>query len=269
MVSRLRRNRQVASFAVLYVVGKTTKQSLRRCGRRNGCGDSGPHRVGADAHLFINHSRTTSGICVSLVGTGFLVGFANQAKKVCVSHSTAHAHAQGSTNGVHSCSDCPAIRSFCLVPQMMDPVRLSATLLLLGSIALTFVSAFVWGIDALVIIFAVSSYVFLLWYSLSYIVRACLEFSSDEDPRCRAPSSHPSTVSLTPELLRRNDPPASYSVISHCESHTPLESHSRSACFHAPCFRRDTDVCLTLSPGHPPAFSARDFVKGIFSKVTG
>jgi len=84
---------QVASFAVLYVVG----------------------------------------ICVSLTGTGFLVGFGTQAKK------------------------------------MLDPVRLSATLLMLGSVALTFVAAFVWGIDALVIIFAVASYVFFLWYALSYI----------------------------------------------------------------------------------------------------
>lgn len=44
------------------------------------------------------------------------------------------------------------------VKQMLDPVRLSATLVFIASIVMVFVSAFVLGIDALVIIFAVLTY---------------------------------------------------------------------------------------------------------------
>ncbi|KAK9899440.1 SFT2-domain-containing protein [Cystobasidium minutum MCA 4210] len=84
---------QVASFAVLYVIG----------------------------------------ICISLVGTGFLVGFGTQFKK------------------------------------MMDPVRIAATAVFLGSIVMVFVSAFALGIDALVIVFAVITYLAYLWYILSYV----------------------------------------------------------------------------------------------------
>lgn len=38
----------------------------------------------------------------------------------------------------------------CISPQMMDPVRIAASAVFLGSIVMVFVSAFALGIDALV-----------------------------------------------------------------------------------------------------------------------
>lgn len=58
---------QVASFAVLYVIGELHLL----------------HTVQNTVHqiLMIIASATT-GVCISLVGTGFLVGFMTQVKKV-------------------------------------------------------------------------------------------------------------------------------------------------------------------------------------------
>jgi len=75
----------------------------------------------------------TVGVLISLVGTGFLITFSRQLKL------------------------------------MFKPVRLTAVLLMLGSIVMVFISAFVLGLDVLVIIFAVSTYLSYFWYSLSYI----------------------------------------------------------------------------------------------------
>jgi hypothetical protein len=52
---------------------------------------------------------------------------------------------------------------------MVDPVRLSATLVFIGSIVMVFISAFVLGIDALVIVFALLTYLAYIWYALSYV----------------------------------------------------------------------------------------------------
>ncbi|GAA95439.1 uncharacterized protein L969DRAFT_92574 [Mixia osmundae IAM 14324] len=73
------------------------------------------------------------GIVVSLVGTGFLIGFFKQLKL------------------------------------MFKPERIGAALIFLGSIAMVFVSAFILHNDLLVIIFAIVSYVAYIWYALSYI----------------------------------------------------------------------------------------------------
>jgi len=75
----------------------------------------------------------TIGILVSLVGTGFLIGFKKQ---------------------------------FTL---MFKPVRLIAASAFIGSIVLVFISAFVIGSDPLVIVFAVTTFLAYAWYSLSYI----------------------------------------------------------------------------------------------------
>ncbi|CAD6584868.1 MAG: hypothetical protein CYPHOPRED_002871 [Cyphobasidiales sp. Tagirdzhanova-0007] len=75
----------------------------------------------------------TVGVVISLVGTGFLVGFLTQAQK------------------------------------MIDTVRLSATLVFIGSIAMVFISAFVLHLDSLVIVFALLTYLAYAWYALSYV----------------------------------------------------------------------------------------------------
>ncbi|KAI9634118.1 SFT2-domain-containing protein [Dioszegia hungarica] len=82
--------------------------------------------TGAFATLF-----AVGGI-LSLVGTGFLVGFSKQLKT------------------------------------MFKPVRVVATVLLFASIAMTFVSAFVLP-AILCIVFVIIQYLAYLWYSLSYI----------------------------------------------------------------------------------------------------
>jgi len=75
----------------------------------------------------------TIGILVSLVGTGFVIGFASQLKL------------------------------------MFKPVRLVATAVFLGSVGLVFVGAFVLGNEVLCIIFVVIEYLAYTWYNLSYI----------------------------------------------------------------------------------------------------
>ncbi|WVQ74223.1 hypothetical protein IAR50_003818 [Cryptococcus sp. DSM 104548] len=69
---------------------------------------------------------------ISLVGTGFLVGFKTQLEK------------------------------------MFKPVRVVATILLFAAIIMTFVSAFVLP-TVLCIIFVIVQYLAYLWYTLSYI----------------------------------------------------------------------------------------------------
>ncbi|KAF9072938.1 vesicle transport protein, partial [Rhodocollybia butyracea] len=73
------------------------------------------------------------GTVVSLVGTGFLMGFGTQLKL------------------------------------MFKPVRIIATLVFLGSIGLVFVGAFVIRSDVLCIIFVIIEYLAYSWYSISYI----------------------------------------------------------------------------------------------------
>lgn len=50
-----------------------------------------------------------------------------------------------------SCGSTPNLADSTLDMQMVDPVRLSATIVFIGSIAMVFISAFVLGIDALVV----------------------------------------------------------------------------------------------------------------------
>jgi len=73
------------------------------------------------------------GTLISLIGTGFLIGFASQLKL------------------------------------MFKPVRIVATIVFLASIALIFVGAFVIKIDILCIIFVIIEYLAYTWYTLSYI----------------------------------------------------------------------------------------------------
>ncbi|KAG0706309.1 SFT2-domain-containing protein [Suillus ampliporus] len=75
----------------------------------------------------------TIGILVSLVGTGFVIGFASQIKL------------------------------------MFKPVRIIATIVFLGSVGLVFVGAFVLGNEVLCIIFVIVEYLAYTWYNLSYI----------------------------------------------------------------------------------------------------
>ncbi|KAM0787128.1 hypothetical protein ACM66B_006380 [Microbotryomycetes sp. NB124-2] len=75
----------------------------------------------------------TIGVIVSLVGTGFLIGFKRQWKL------------------------------------MWDPVRATAAAIFILCIVLVFVFAFAIQIDVLVIVFAVATYVAYAWYSLSFI----------------------------------------------------------------------------------------------------
>jgi len=73
------------------------------------------------------------GTVISLVGTGFLIGFTKQIK------------------------------------MMFKPIRVVATIVFLASIVLIFVGAFVIGSDILCIIFVVIEYLAYTWYCLSYI----------------------------------------------------------------------------------------------------
>ncbi|ORX40525.1 Got1/Sft2-like family-domain-containing protein [Kockovaella imperatae] len=82
--------------------------------------------TGAFATLF------AVGAIVSLIGTGFLIGFRTQLEK------------------------------------MFKPVRVVATILLFAAIAMTFVSAFVLP-AILCIVFVIVQYLAFLWYSLSYV----------------------------------------------------------------------------------------------------
>jgi len=75
----------------------------------------------------------TLGIIVSLIGTGFLIGFFKQLK------------------------------------EMFAPVRIVATIILLASMGLVFVGAFVLGNPLLCIIFVIIEYLAYTWYCLSYI----------------------------------------------------------------------------------------------------
>jgi len=88
--------------------------------------------------LFIGQLSTFAvlyvlGTVVSLVGTGFVIGFFKQFKL------------------------------------MFKPVRLLATAVFLGSVVLVFIGAFVIGSDILCIIFVVIEYLAYTWYTLSYI----------------------------------------------------------------------------------------------------
>ncbi|KAG7452848.1 SFT2-domain-containing protein [Guyanagaster necrorhizus] len=73
------------------------------------------------------------GTIVSLVGTGFLIGFFKQLKL------------------------------------MFKPVRVVATFVFLGSIVLVFIAAFVLDNDILCLIFVIIEYLAYTWYTLSYI----------------------------------------------------------------------------------------------------
>jgi len=73
------------------------------------------------------------GTIVSLIGTGFLIGFLNQLKL------------------------------------MFKPIRVIATVIFLASIGLVFVGAFVLGSDVLCLIFVIIEYLAYTWYSISYI----------------------------------------------------------------------------------------------------
>ncbi|KAH7912248.1 SFT2-domain-containing protein [Hygrophoropsis aurantiaca] len=75
----------------------------------------------------------TLGIIVSLIGTGFVIGFANQIKT------------------------------------MFKPVRIVATVIFLASIGLVFVGAFVLKNEILCIVFVIIEYLAYTWYTLSYI----------------------------------------------------------------------------------------------------
>ncbi|KAI0721637.1 Got1/Sft2-like family-domain-containing protein [Cerioporus squamosus] len=73
------------------------------------------------------------GTIISLIGTGFLIGFTKQLK------------------------------------MMFKPVRVVATIIFLGSIGLIFVGAFVIRSNLLCIIFVIIEYIAYTWYTLSYI----------------------------------------------------------------------------------------------------
>ncbi|KAH8829566.1 Got1/Sft2-like family-domain-containing protein [Flagelloscypha sp. PMI_526] len=73
------------------------------------------------------------GTITALIGTGFLIGFFKQLKL------------------------------------MFKPVRVVASIIFLGSIALVLVAAFVLNNDLLCIIFVIVQYLAYLWYSISYI----------------------------------------------------------------------------------------------------
>jgi len=92
----------------------------------------------AAALLFLGQLGTfallfTIGTIISLVGTGFLIGFFKQLKL------------------------------------MFKPVRVIATIVFLLSIGLVFVGAFVLGSEILCIVFVIIEYLAYTWYTLSYI----------------------------------------------------------------------------------------------------
>jgi len=73
------------------------------------------------------------GTVISLVGTGFLIGFFRQLKL------------------------------------MFKPVRVLATIVFIASIVLVFISAFVLNSDVLCLVFVLLEYLAYTWYTLSYI----------------------------------------------------------------------------------------------------
>jgi len=73
------------------------------------------------------------GTIVSLIGTGFLIGFFKQLKL------------------------------------MFKPIRVVATIVFIASIGLVFVGAFVLGNEVLCLIFVIIEYLAYTWYTLSYI----------------------------------------------------------------------------------------------------
>jgi hypothetical protein len=73
------------------------------------------------------------GTVVSLIGTGFLIGFKKQTKL------------------------------------MFKPVRIVASVVFLAMVVMIFISAFVLNNSTLCIIFVVLEYLAFLWYTLSYI----------------------------------------------------------------------------------------------------
>jgi len=73
------------------------------------------------------------GTIISLIGTGFLLGFGSQIKS------------------------------------MFKPVRVVASIVFLASIAMIFVSAFVIKNDVICIVFVIVEYLAYTWYTLSYI----------------------------------------------------------------------------------------------------
>ncbi|PVF92125.1 SFT2-domain-containing protein [Serendipita vermifera] len=75
----------------------------------------------------------TLGVIISLIGTGFLLGFGQQIKL------------------------------------MFKPVRVVATIVFLASIGMVFVAAFVLGNQLLCIIMVIVEYLAYTWYTLSYI----------------------------------------------------------------------------------------------------
>ncbi|KAF8717634.1 hypothetical protein AX14_012077 [Amanita brunnescens Koide BX004] len=84
-------------------------------------------QVGIFATLFV------VGTVVSLVGTGFLIGFFKQLKL------------------------------------MFKPVRVVATIIFFVSIVLVFIAAFVLNSDVLCLVFVILEYLAYTWYTLSYI----------------------------------------------------------------------------------------------------
>ncbi|KAI0797858.1 Got1/Sft2-like family-domain-containing protein [Abortiporus biennis] len=86
-----------------------------------------PGQLGSFAILY------ALGTVISLVGTGFLIGFMRQLKL------------------------------------MFKPVRVVATIIFLASIGLVFVGAFVIKSDILCLIFVIIEYLAYTWYTLSYI----------------------------------------------------------------------------------------------------
>ncbi|KAF9001923.1 SFT2-domain-containing protein [Cyathus striatus] len=84
-------------------------------------------QLGSFAVLYI------MGTIVSLIGTGFLIGFFKQLKL------------------------------------MFKPVRVVASIVFLASIALVFVAAFVLSNEVLCLIFVIIEYLAYTWYTLSYI----------------------------------------------------------------------------------------------------
>ncbi|PFH50052.1 hypothetical protein AMATHDRAFT_4301 [Amanita thiersii Skay4041] len=73
------------------------------------------------------------GTIISLIGTGFLIGFFKQLKL------------------------------------MFKPVRVVASIVFLGSIVLVFIAAFVLSSEVLCLIFVIIEYLAYTWYTLSYI----------------------------------------------------------------------------------------------------
>ncbi|KAF8136087.1 SFT2-domain-containing protein [Boletus edulis] len=94
----------------------------------------------------------TIGIIISLVGTGFLIGFGSQIKLVILYLSPPHPPSSDPAGS-----------------KMFKPVRVLATIIFLASIGLVFVGAFVIKSEILCIVFVIIEYLAYTWYCLSYI----------------------------------------------------------------------------------------------------